>query len=74
MVFDRGVHRVDDLSIVPYVDTEEVKRLRQDHGTYTAVRIARQNAAMRIIERKSQDPDADRELLAVLHYLIAGRG
>lgn len=63
-------HRRYGDPISTYVDPDELHALRQRYGMLAARRIACRDAALRIIEQKAQDPEADRDLLAVLHYLV----
>ncbi|UTC28538.1 hypothetical protein MARCHEWKA_00090 [Brevundimonas phage vB_BpoS-Marchewka] len=55
-----------------YVDETEMRALAQTLGVHAAKKQARKNAALRLIDQKALQPDADRELLAVLRFLITG--
>ena len=57
-------------AIGAYVDPDEMAALVAKHGVVHAKQAACRNAARRIIERKALEPTADRELLAVLLYLV----
>ena len=57
-------------AIGAYVDPAEMETLSARHGAMVARQMVRRNAARRIIERKALEPTADRELLAVLLYLV----
>lgn len=64
-------HRPYGDPISTYVDPEEMETAVTHHGLHVGRNVARRTAALRIIEQKAQDPDADRDLLAVLHYLVS---
>ncbi|USN14253.1 hypothetical protein KABACHOK_04250 [Brevundimonas phage vB_BpoS-Kabachok] len=55
-----------------YVDEAEMRDLARTLGVPLAKKQARKNAALRLIDQKARQPDADRELLAVLRYLVTG--
>lgn len=52
-----------------YVDPAEFADLKTRLPAHHAQQEARRAAALRIIEQKALEPDADRDLLAVLSYL-----
>ncbi|USN15505.1 hypothetical protein KIKIMORA_03690 [Brevundimonas phage vB_BpoS-Kikimora] len=57
--------------ISTYVDPEELENAIEQHGNIVVGRqVARRKAALRIIEQKAQDPRVDRDLLAILHFLV----
>lgn len=66
-----GQHRPYGDPLSTYVDQAELDALRAQHGMLAAKRIVYRNTALRIIDLKAQDPEADRDLLAVLHYLVS---
>lgn len=59
-------------AIGAWVDPEEFESLRGQLPIHTAKKLARQNAALRLIDTLAARPDADREMLAILRYLVAG--
>lgn len=55
-----------------YVDQGEFEALARQHPIHIAKKLARQNAALRLIDTMAARPDADRETLTILRYLVAG--
>ena len=54
-----------------YVRPERMTELLNEHGVHVGQRLADREAALAIIDLKAQDPNADRDLLAVLHHLVS---
>jgi hypothetical protein len=59
-------------AIGAYVDPDEIEALKKTHPINIVKKLARQSAALRLIDDMAARPDADREMLTILRYLVAG--